>query len=180
MSYEIEVEPAMPFKYSGLRKLSGLDYIDLRIITALQANARESYLRIGRELGLTDAAVHYRVKKLLRGGVIKRFTIELDPESIGYPIRATFGIEVDPSVIEEIASLLARIPNFYLVWIVSGAHNIHVKAAFRDFEEMRELIYGYLHKLKGVKSYHFSILLKPVKEDYNFTNIICLEAEKKP
>ena len=149
-----------------------LSYVDLRILELLQENSRMPFSEIGRKLGLTDAAIHYRVKRLLANKVINRFTVEIDPASIGYLIRATFGIEVDPSLNEEVASVLARHPNFYLVWVVSGAHNIHAKAAFRDYRELQEVIYNCLHKIEGIKSYHFSILLRSVKEDFVYKGLL--------
>ena len=152
------------------QKLS-LDYLDIEILKILQKNARTPYSEIGRELGLSDAAVHYRIKKLIKKGVIRRFTIEINPQALGFFVRATFGIEVDPSLSEQVALSLAKKPNFYLVWAVSGAHNIHAKVVFKDHKELQKIIY-YLHTIKGIKSYHFSILLKSIKEDFVYSDLL--------
>ena len=49
------------------------DDMDARIISALGADGRRSYADVGAEVGLSTAAVHERVKKLVDKGVIRRF-----------------------------------------------------------------------------------------------------------
>jgi DNA-binding Lrp family transcriptional regulator len=44
------------------------------------ADGRRSYAEVGAEVGLSTAAVHERVKKMLDKGVIRRFSISVDPE----------------------------------------------------------------------------------------------------
>jgi len=60
------------------------DDIDARIISALGADGRRSYADVGAEVGLSTAAVHERVKKMLDKGVIRRFSISVDPERVGW------------------------------------------------------------------------------------------------
>ena len=55
-----------------------IDDIDSRIISVLAADGRRSYADIGTEVGLSTAAVHERVKKMLEKGVIRRFAISVD------------------------------------------------------------------------------------------------------
>jgi Lrp/AsnC family leucine-responsive transcriptional regulator len=54
------------------------DDMDARIISALGADGRRSYADVGAEVGLSTAAVHERVKKMLDKGVIRRFSISVD------------------------------------------------------------------------------------------------------
>jgi Lrp/AsnC family transcriptional regulator, leucine-responsive regulatory protein len=56
------------------------DDIDSRIITALRKDSRRSYSDVGTEVGLSTAAVHERVKKLLEKGVIEHFSLKTAPE----------------------------------------------------------------------------------------------------
>ena len=52
------------------------DKIDEKIIEALKKDARESFVEIGKKLKLSESAVRRRVKNLVDGGTIKKFTIE--------------------------------------------------------------------------------------------------------
>lgn len=150
----------------------GLDATDIHIIEALQENSRVSLTEIGRRLALSDVAVHYRLRKLMELGVIEGFTVVVNPEKLGFSIRATFGLQVDPPYLEDVARKLAEHPSFYLVWVVSGAHNVHAKAIFRDASEMQRTLGNFLHKLEGVKGYHMSILVKPIKEDFTLKSSV--------
>ena len=52
-----------------------LDGKNKRILNLLQENSRLSYVRIANELGISEATVRYRVKKLMDVGIISKFTI---------------------------------------------------------------------------------------------------------
>jgi Lrp/AsnC family transcriptional regulator for asnA, asnC and gidA len=53
-----------------------MDEIDANIIKALKKDSRTSFVKIGKELGLTEGAIRQRVAKLCKSGAIKKFTIE--------------------------------------------------------------------------------------------------------
>jgi DNA-binding Lrp family transcriptional regulator len=53
-----------------------MDELDERILRALKANSRASFVGIAKEIGLTEGAVRARVARLSKEGVIKRFTVE--------------------------------------------------------------------------------------------------------
>jgi Lrp/AsnC family transcriptional regulator for asnA, asnC and gidA len=148
------------------------DSADLRLIGLLQENSRETMRKLGNRLGMSDVAVYYRIKKLLHNNVIRKFTVLIDPEKLGFSIRATIGIQADPLQLDYVASRIAEEPSFYMVWTVSGAHNIHAEAVFRDTKEMKEVLDKLLHKTRGIQEYHMSIMMKPVKEDYSLSQKI--------
>ncbi|GBF09650.1 HTH-type transcriptional regulator LysM, partial [Aeropyrum pernix] len=54
----------------------GLDEKDLKLLSILKRNSRTSYSYIARELGITESAVRKRIKRLVRLGVVRRFTLE--------------------------------------------------------------------------------------------------------
>src|SRR5688500_1624212 len=59
------------------------DELDRRIITMLRADGRRSNREIARTLGVPEATVRYRVRRLTEGGVLK-ITASVDPEHLGY------------------------------------------------------------------------------------------------
>ena len=75
-----------------------IDDIDSRIISVLAADGRRSYADIGTEVGLSTAAVHERVKKMLEKGVIRRFAISVDPERVGLNFTAFVAIRNDGGI----------------------------------------------------------------------------------
>ena len=65
-----------------------IDRIDRKILNILQDDARTSNAAIGREVGLSAAAIHARVRKLTETGVIRRFTVQIDPVALDMSILA--------------------------------------------------------------------------------------------
>jgi DNA-binding Lrp family transcriptional regulator len=67
---------------------SPMDAIDSRIIDLLKRNARSAYGDIGAVVGLSASAVKRRVDRLLAEGVIRSFTIQVDPATEGMSTEA--------------------------------------------------------------------------------------------
>ena len=65
-----------------------IDDISLKILGLLQENARMSYTEIGQKIGMASTSVKERVQKLEDVGIIKKYTVQLDDEKLGYPINA--------------------------------------------------------------------------------------------
>lgn len=65
-----------------------LDDTDHEIIRLLSENSRLQWREIGERVHLSGPAVANRVQRLEREGVIKAFTLKMDPAKAGYPIRA--------------------------------------------------------------------------------------------
>src|SRR5205085_7596293 len=65
-----------------------VDDIDLILLAELQRDATQSYAHLGETVGLSSGAAHERVRKLRERGVIKRTTIEVDPQAVGRGVLA--------------------------------------------------------------------------------------------
>ncbi|WP_026381095.1 Lrp/AsnC family transcriptional regulator [Afifella pfennigii] len=65
-----------------------MDDIDRKIIDLLSGDARRSLADIGAAVSLSPSSVNERIKKLLADGVIKRFTIDIDPAKLALPVAA--------------------------------------------------------------------------------------------
>jgi len=60
-----------------------VDEIDLRILSILQENARTPFTKIARELGVSDATIHLRVRKMEDTGVIEKYDTVLNEDKMG-------------------------------------------------------------------------------------------------
>ncbi|TFG04077.1 Lrp/AsnC family transcriptional regulator, partial [Candidatus Thorarchaeota archaeon] len=70
-----------------------LDEIDEKIIRMLQEDGRRSYSEIAEEVERTEVTIRRRVRRLVNQGIIKRFTVVLDPMKIGPRIRAIIRVK---------------------------------------------------------------------------------------
>lgn len=62
---------------------AGMDEIDRKIIDILSSDAKRSLADIGGSVGLSPSSVNERIRRLTTSGIIRRFTVELDPEALG-------------------------------------------------------------------------------------------------
>lgn len=73
---------------------SPLDAIDHEILAILRDDARIPYLALGQRVHLSANAAADRVRRLIRLGVIRRFTIEIDQSSLGRDLEAVIDVRV--------------------------------------------------------------------------------------
>jgi DNA-binding Lrp family transcriptional regulator len=72
----------------GRSDLLQMDAVDHRIIASLAADARATYAEIGAEVSLSAPAVKRRVDRLRSAGVIKGYTVVIDPAAVGWTTEA--------------------------------------------------------------------------------------------
>ncbi|HDH41245.1 MAG TPA: AsnC family transcriptional regulator [Candidatus Altiarchaeales archaeon] len=83
-----------------------IDNLDLEIIKHLQQDARLSFRKLGRKLGVPHTTVFTRAERLLDRGVIKNFSAILHPHDLGLQIGFIF-VDAPPSQSKEIAAKLS-------------------------------------------------------------------------
>jgi Lrp/AsnC family transcriptional regulator for asnA, asnC and gidA len=116
-----------------------LDAVDRKILNILQIDARTSFASIARELGVSEATVRFRVKKLLEKGVIIRFIALLNPRKIGLPITAIIMAKVDSNLLEEAFERLASFDETHHVFQSTGEYDIVAVVHARDLLHLSEL-----------------------------------------
>lgn len=98
-----------------------LDDLDHKIIARLVGNGRESFTRLGREIGLSTAAAKRRVDRLRAEGVIRRFTAEFEPTALGWTIEAFVELYCEGRAAPDRMAELARsIPEVSAAYTVTG------------------------------------------------------------
>jgi len=141
-----------------------LDDKDKQIIEMLKKNARISYTEIARRLGLSDVAVLKRVRKLEQAGIIKKYTIVLDPKKLGYNTISITGLDVEPENLFKVLEYLKEKEYVKYLAITSGDHSIIAIIWAKNSTEMAH-IHDMLAKLPGVKRVCPAIVLDVLKED---------------
>ena len=86
-----------------------LDYINYRILDVLSKNSSLPFVELAKQIGISDATIHTRVKKLLTLGVIKKFTIFVDNDLLGYDHLAFINLKIERGRTEETTNNLMKI-----------------------------------------------------------------------
>jgi Lrp/AsnC family transcriptional regulator for asnA, asnC and gidA len=157
-------------KYSKPRSL---DLIDLRIISMLCKDSNTPFVEIARNIGISDATVHMRVKRLMVEGIIRKFTIVLDYDVIGYDHLAFLGINTKPGFADVVISKLSLLDPVLEIHEMYGRFDLMLKIRAKNLEEMRNIIENRIRNLPNIFKVELLTVLKSAKEE----QIIPLDTE---
>ncbi|OXN01090.1 Lrp/AsnC family transcriptional regulator [Bifidobacterium vansinderenii] len=125
-----------------------IDDVNKKIIALLQENGRRSYVSIGKEIGLSEAAVRLRVQKMLDDGVMQIVAVT-NPMEMGFRRQAMVGITVDGDI-EYVAQKLKDIRQIDYIIITAGRFDILAEVFAEDDESMLELVNRQIRKIDGI------------------------------
>lgn len=140
-----------------------VDEIDMKILQMLEENGRKSFVDIAKKLRLSESTIRKRVLALQKRGVIKRFTIQVDPTKLGINTVAIVGVDVDPTKLLEAAQKLCEIEEVKYVATSTGDHMIMTEIWTRDGRELTRLISERIGRIEGVKKICPAIILERMK-----------------
>ncbi|MCK4477561.1 Lrp/AsnC family transcriptional regulator [Candidatus Bathyarchaeota archaeon] len=140
-----------------------VDSLDLKILKLLQEDSRGAFTAIAKKLKLSESTIRKRVRALQKRGVIKKFTVEIDPYKIGIRTIAIVGVDVDPTKLLEAAQKLCEIKEIRMVCTSAGDHMIMTEIWTNDGRELTRLISEKIGKIAGVKKICPAIILEKLK-----------------
>ena len=143
-------------------ELSLFDALDMKIIRVLQTDARKPIVQIAKEVNANEATVRRRIDKLLKNGVIERFTVVLDYHKLGRVIKAFIGLRVEPAKLKTIAEHLAKHPDTQVVYRTSGDTDIVTEVIFEKMEDLNAFLEEEL-KVEGILGTIVTIVIGPYK-----------------
>jgi Lrp/AsnC family leucine-responsive transcriptional regulator len=117
-----------------------LDEVDLKILKFLSKDSKMSYSDMGKKLNLSGPAIHARVKKMEKTGVIKGYTIRIDPERVGQVVTSLVRVQTGKTRCRDIAKELGKIPEIHECYTVSGEDDLSLKIRTRTPMELQSVL----------------------------------------
>jgi Lrp/AsnC family transcriptional regulator for asnA, asnC and gidA len=142
-----------------------LDDLDREIIAALRADGRATNQQIARSLKIAAATVSMRIRRMEELNAMRVVAVT-DFAALGYTVLLAIGIEVKGRPAEDVAKDLAKLHEVFAVHLVTGARDIEILVALREFEELQEFLLVGVAKIRGVRSLTPAIAVDVIK--YNF------------
>ena len=128
-------------RMNRLRYRNGaLDQTDERILAALIADARISVAELARAIGLSAPSVSERIKRLEEAGVIRGYTVKVDPAALGLPLAAWLRIRPIPGQLKKVAEILQGLPEIVECDRVTGEDCFIARAHVRSVQALEDLI----------------------------------------
>jgi len=118
-----------------------VEEIDRRIITLLARDGRMSFTDLARETGLSVSAVHQRVRRLEKRGVIRGYAALIDYDAIGLPLTAFISIKpIDPAAPDDAPQRLEHLTAVEACHSVAGDESYILKVRVASPQALEDLL----------------------------------------
>ena len=128
-----------------------LDGIDKKIIKMLMENSRRPILEIAKNIGISGAAIHQRLRKLEAQNLIIGSSIKVNTKILGYTTMAFIGIFLDIATNNKtVVNQLKEIPEILECHYTTGDWSVLAKLICKDNEDLMQILTKKIQTIKGV------------------------------
>lgn len=132
---------------------NNLDQIDLHILEIITKNARIPFKDVAADVGVSRAAVHQRVNRMIDMNVIIGSGYHIDPKKVDYKTCTYVGIFLEKGgFYENVAEQLKEISEIVECHYTTGQYAIFVKVYARDNEHLKDVLSVKVQKIPGISS----------------------------
>ncbi len=143
----------------------GADDLDMSILAGLAADASVSVPTLARDIGTNPSVVYSRIRRLVKNGLIERYTIVINERNLGYTVKALVGINMDSRERDAIIGSLLATNGVGRVAEVTGRFDILVTVYARTLDDMHEIVSERIGKIDGIVSSESFLEMKSVSKD---------------
>ncbi len=141
-----------------------IDELDKKILKALNKNARMSFRKIAKELKISPATFHNKIKKLENSGVLNGYIPLIDTESLGFNLIAVIGLRVNQEKDNEVQEVISKFPQIGAIYEVTGDWDLILICYFKGRKDLTDFIKKKL-PLRNIERAITHIVLNVVKEE---------------
>ena len=141
-----------------------LDDTDRRLLAVLLEDARISQRGLAQRIGVAQGTITNRLRRLEELGVIKGYTVLLEPETIGWTMTVITGLRIEKGSMINVQQNIAADPRVFAVYDVTGDYDSMVLARVKSRKDLDDLTKT-VFTLKGVQRSFTQVVLNTVKED---------------
>jgi Lrp/AsnC family transcriptional regulator for asnA, asnC and gidA len=144
------------------------DKTDIKIVNLLLEDGRMSASEIARRMeDISERAVRYRIDRMIEEDVIQISAV-VNPESLGYTIKADVWLEVESDLILEVARKMASFENVTYVACGIGQNDISIQVVSKDTADIYHFVTEVVRKVPGVRKTTTSIVPIILKDVYQW------------
>ena len=130
-----------------------IDKLDKQIMDIISCNARIPFKDVAAECGVSRAAIHQRVQRLIEMNVIIGSGYHINPKSLGYTTCTYVGIRLEKgSMYKTVVDELKKIPEIVECHYTTGPYSMLIKLYARDNEQLMDLLNNKIQGIQGVDS----------------------------
>ena len=117
-----------------------MDALNKKILQRLQANARQSHVEIGRQVGISSPAVNERTKKMEDAGIIKGYRTEVSPFECGYQLKAIITLRAFMGKLKPFLDKVKQFEEVVNCYRITGNENIVLEVVLANQKHLEQFI----------------------------------------
>ncbi|KRO66744.1 MAG: ArsR family transcriptional regulator [Cryomorphaceae bacterium BACL21 MAG-121220-bin10] len=117
-----------------------MDALNKKILQRLQANARQSHVEIGRQVGISSPAVNERIKKMEDAGIIKGYRTEVSPFECGYQLKAIITLRAFMGKLKPFLDKVKQFEEVVNCYRITGNENIVLEVVLANQKHLEQFI----------------------------------------
>jgi len=139
---------------------------DRKLLLELMKESRMSLSDLARHCGMSRQGVFARIRSLRSQGIIRNFTVNIDPRKLGLAVKAYLLIEAEPvkEFRDEADEIVKKYPQVTQIHHLFGRFDVLLEVVARDTEELTNLV-AKIHELKMVRKTETMIVYRTVKSE---------------
>lgn len=131
--------------------IHNIDELDKKILSILTKNARIPFLEVARECDVSGAAIHQRVQRLTKMGIISGSQFNIDPKKLSFNTCAYIGIFLDnAAMFHDVSGRLTKVPEIVQCHYTTGQYSMFVKVYTKDNEHLRKVLADKIQAIPGI------------------------------
>lgn len=117
-----------------------IDSLNWKILKALQLNARQSNVAIGKVVGISSPAVSERIKKMEDAGIIQGYKTLVSPLDVGYQLKALITVRAFMGMLKPFLEKVKSFDEVLNCYRVTGNENIIMEVVFKNHKHLESFI----------------------------------------
>ncbi len=149
-----------------------IDNLDKKILNIIMKNARIASKDVALECGVSRAAIHQRIQRLIEMKVITGSGYTVNPKALGYNTCTYVGVNLEKgSMYREVVQELEKIPEVVECHFTTGPYSMLIKVYAQDNQHLMELLNDQIQHISGVSGTETLISLEQSMNRQIYINV---------
>ncbi len=136
------------------------------LIKTLQKDSRQSLKEVARLADISVPTARSRLDRLVNLGVIRQFTVAVDPQKLIGGVTAFINLKVKLNDIHDVKGALSKLDEVMGLYLTTGECDLIVKVCTPNSRSLEEFILNKLSKVQGIEGARSSVVIETAKEEY--------------
>ena len=153
------------------------DEIDIIILGELTQESNISIPKLSEKISINSSVVYSRINRLVRKGFIKKYTLEVDENLLGYPVKAMIGCNISSKQRETILEDIENIDETREIIEITGRFDVLIWISAKSLDDLHEVVSKKLPKINGIT--HTEAFIEMKRHKLNFVSRINSEINEE-